>query len=69
MKDTIKSSEVSYFDLAYNITLFEHYPSSNNFASVKVKFYDGNNLLADKTIQVKNTENGMRRYFLEYEAG
>jgi hypothetical protein len=89
VKDSIKSSEVSYFDLAYlaqtkyepirghvainknkyNISLFEHYPSSNNFASVMVKFYDGNNLIADKPVEVQKTENGGKIYSLAYEAG
>jgi len=89
VKDTTKSSEVSYFDLAYlaqtkyepirghvainknkyNISLFEDYPSSNNFASVMVKFYDGNNLIAEKPVEVQKAENGAKTYFLAYEAG
>ena len=89
VKDTVKSSENSYFDLAYlaqtkyepirghvainknkyNISLFEHYPSSNNFVSVMVKFYDGNILIAEKPVEVQKNENSARIYFLAYEAG
>lgn len=89
VKDSIKSSEVSYFDLAYltrmkyepirghidinknkyNISLFEHYPGSNNFASVMVKFYDGSIVVAEKAVEVQDDNNGRKTYFLAYDAG
>lgn len=88
VKDTVKSSEISYFDLAYlaqakyepiqgqvsinkneyNVSLFEHYPSSNNFDSVKVKFYNGSNLVAEKAVEVQDVQNNVKTYFLTYDA-
>lgn len=88
VKDTTKSSEISFFDMAYlaktkyepirghvainkdkyNISLLEHYPGSNNFASVMVRFFDGNNLMAEKPVEVQKTENGSKTYSLSFEA-
>lgn len=88
-KDSIKSSEISYFDLGYltrmkyepirghiditnnkyHFSLFEHYPSSNNYESVKVIFYDGSNIIAEKALGVERDNNSTKIYSLTYDAG
>jgi len=55
----------------YNFSIYERYPSpsGNNFDSIKVKFYDGDNLIADKPIEVQDVQNDSKTYFLDYDAG
>lgn len=56
-------------DNKYSISIFEHYPSNNNFESVLLKVYDGNNIVAEKSVEVQKLENGTKKYFLLYDAG
>lgn len=52
----------------YNINLYEHYPSSNNYEYIKAKFYDGSTLVAEKPVDRLNTLSGSRTYYLGYDA-
>ncbi len=83
--DIIKSSEISYFDVAYLAKVkYEpiqgHVEIKNNkysislvenqdFASVLVKFFDGDHVIATKAMHVPADQNGLRSYALSYDPG
>ncbi|MDD4754153.1 MAG: hypothetical protein PHT78_13090 [Desulfitobacteriaceae bacterium] len=87
--DGLKSSEVSYFDIAYlahtkyepirghvdiddkqfHISIFENYPGGNNYQSVSLRIYDGNNTVVEKDLEIQDADNGDKQYFLSYDAG
>lgn len=60
---------VNISDNKLNISIFEHYPGSNNFESVILKIYDGNNLVTEKNLEVQQTDNNTKIYSLSYDAG
>ncbi len=60
---------VNISDNKLNISIFEHYPGANNFESVILKIYDGDNLVAEKALDVQPTENNTKVYSLSYDAG
>lgn len=55
-------------DNKYNITIFEHYPSSNNFESVILKIYDANNIVTEKPAEVQKMENNRKNFIILYDA-
>lgn len=60
---------INISDNEFNISIFEHYPGSNNFESLTLKIYDGNDLVAEKALEVQSTEDNTKIYSLSYDAG
>ena len=53
----------------YNISLFEDNNSNNSFESITAEFYNGNNLIVKKPVEVQDAQNGMKDYSLSYDSG
>lgn len=53
----------------YDISLYEHNNGGNPLKSLSVKFYNGDSLVTDKTVDARILPDGSKNFILTYDAG